>query len=260
MKIFILSENKAEDEYFAEHGLSYFLETEQVSVLFDTGSSDIFIKNAEKMGLDLHKEVDIMALSHGHWDHGDGLQYLKNKTLVAHPSIGMKRSHKWDNSPVGLKLTFDELNKRFTLITTKQPYKISNPITFLGEIPRLNDFESQTTAFVDENGNEDFVPDDSALAIIEDEKLIVVTGCSHAGICNIVEHAKQVTGINYVKAVIGGLHLKHNDRQTQKTIAYLKKQKIEQLYPSHCTQEPALQAIYAEFEKRPVKTGMIINL
>jgi len=259
MKITILSENVAGGKFFAEHGLSYLVESDNQTILWDTGHSDIFLQNAKMLNIDFDK-VDTIALSHGHWDHGNGLKYLKDKKLITHPGSFIKRFRKGGNENIGLDLSYEELEKRFTIIKSKEPYSISDRILFLGEIPRLNSFESKTTTFVDEELNDDFIIDDSALAIIEGNELIVVSGCSHAGICNIIEYAKKVTGINKVKAVFGGFHLKVIDRQTKETINYFKENKIEKIYPSHCTELPALTAFYNEFKIQQIKTGMELNI
>jgi 7,8-dihydropterin-6-yl-methyl-4-(beta-D-ribofuranosyl)aminobenzene 5'-phosphate synthase len=110
----------------------------------------------------------------------------------------------------------------------------------LGEIPRVTDFESTRTPFSLEDGTPDFVPDDSAIAILTEHGLFVITGCGHAGIVNTLEHAKRVTNENRVYGIMGGFHLKKKDRQTMQTIQYLLKHKITHVIPSHCTAFPAL--------------------
>ncbi len=257
MKLTILTENVAGGRLGAEHGLSYLIEHDGKTVLFDTGHSDLFIQNAKKMGYDLSSAVDVIVLSHGHWDHGDGLRYMQDLPLITHPSSFIKRYRKADHSDVGLALTKREIEKNFDLITSVQPYQITEDIIFLGEIPRSNDFESQTTTFVDESGDYDFVPDDSAIAVKLGDELVVITGCSHAGICNIVEYARKVSGINKVKAVVGGFHLKHNNLQTKKTIEYFKSLNIKHIHPSHCTELPALAAFHDEFKIEQLKTGNV---
>ncbi len=259
MKLTVLTENVAGHDFIAEHGLSYFIECDEKKILFDTGHSDVFLQNANKLGIDIHAETELIVLSHGHWDHGDGLQYLENKTLLTHPASFMTRYHKNDTSGIGLALKKNELEKKFKLVTSDKPYYISNNIVYLGGIPRMNDFESLTTPFEDENGNGDFVPDDSALAIVENDRLVIVTGCSHSGICNITDYAMKVTGMKKVKAILGGFHLKGDDLQTKKTIQHLKQLNIECVYPSHCTELPALADFYNEFGIRQVKTGMTFN-
>jgi len=259
MTITILTENYAGSEFLAEHGLSYLVELDGEKILFDAGHTDVFTKNAQKLGIDIQKEVNTVILSHGHWDHGDGLQYIENKTLITHPDAFKQRFRKHDHSNVGLKLSKSTIQHKFKLILTKEPYYISDNIVFLGEIPRLNDFEAKKTSFIDELGEPDFVLDDSALAIIQNNQFIVVTGCSHSGICNIIEYARIVTGINNVKSVIGGFHLKNRDLQTQHTINYLKKNNINKIYPSHCTELPALVAFYEVFNIEQLKTGTILK-
>ena len=259
MNLFVLTENQAGGRFLAEHGLSYLVETDGQKILFDTGHTDVFLKNAKKLGFNLQQEVNHVVLSHGHWDHGDGLQFLENKTLVAHPGSFMERFRKSDRSPVGLGMKRNEIEKKFELLETTQPFKISENLFFLGEIPRVTRFESNETSFELENGEEDFIPDDSALAAIAGNELVVITGCSHSGICNICEQARKVTGITTIKAVIGGFHLKYNNRQTQETMAWFKKNAVERLLPSHCTELPALAAFYREFDVQPVKTGMVFR-
>lgn len=259
MKITVLTENYAGSGFFAEHGLSYLIEHEGERILFDTGHTDIFIKNAKILGIDIQKEIDMVVLSHGHWDHGNGLQYIDNKTLITHPDVFIKRFRKNDNSNIGLKLSKSKIEEKFKLILKQEPYYISDNIVFLGQIPRLNDFEAKTTSFSDELGAPDFVMDDSAVAVIQDNELIVITGCSHSGVCNIIEYARKVTGINKVGTVIGGFHLKHKNLQTKHTINFLKKNNIKKIYPSHCTALPALAAFYEGFNIEQLKTGMILN-
>ena len=103
------------------------------------------------------------------------------------------------------------------------------------------------------------MPDDSALAVKSKKGLIVITGCSHSGICNIVEYAKKVAGIKKIYSVIGGFHLKKDDIVLKKTTEYLKKENIERLYPCHCTGLPALVKFYAAFKIDRIRSGDIID-
>ena len=259
MKLIILTENYAGSGFLAEHGLSYIIEHEGQNILFDTGASDVYIKNANTLGIDIQKDINTVVLSHGHWDHGDGLQHINNKTLITHPDSFMKRFREKDHSYLGLKLSKKEIEQQFKLILKNEPYFISDNIIFLGQIPRVIDFEAQTTPFLDDQEQPDFVMDDSAIAVIQNKELIIITACSHSGICNIIEYAKKITGIDTVKAVIGGFHLKHNNLQTKKTIEFLIENNIHKIYPSHCTALPALAAFHDVFKTEQLKTGMILN-
>lgn len=257
LTVSILTDNTAGGEFLAEHGLSYLVEIDNERILFDTGYSDIFLQNAKKLNIDIQKEVKKVVLSHGHWDHGNGLKHLINKTLITHPASFSKRYRKTDHTTVGLDRTRNEIERQFTIEESKIPLQLSKNLFFLGEIPRNNDFESQSTSFQFEEGSDDFISDDSALAAIVNNELVLITGCSHSGICNICEHAKKVTGVNKIKAVIGGFHLNKQDTQTLKTIEYFKKKGIIKLLPSHCTALPALALFHSTFKTEQVKTGMI---
>lgn len=260
MKITILTENCAGSNFMAEHGLSYLIEYEGEKILFDTGHTDVFLKNAKLLGIDIKNEVNTVVLSHGHWDHGNGLEYIQNKTLITHPDVFIKRYRENEKANIGLKLSKSEIENKFKLILQKEPYYISNNVIFLGQIPRLNDFEAQTTPFVTKTGEPDFVMDDSAIVIIQNNQLNIITGCSHSGVCNIINYAIKVTGIQKINAVIGGFHLKHNNIQTQKTINFIKNNNIKKVYPAHCTALPALVAFYEVFNIEQLKTGMTLNL
>lgn len=257
LKLIVLTENTASGKCLAEHGLSYYIEHD-ANILFDTGHSDVFLQNAKKLHVDLDK-VKTVVLSHGHWDHGDGLRYIEKKELICHPDAFEKRYRKNGDQNIGLDLTFQELKAKFDIQYTRLPLAISPNITFLGEVPRKNNFESQTTTFELENGKDDYVIDDSGLVIRLGDEIVIISGCAHSGICNMIEHAKEIIGISKIRAVIGGFHLKYNDEQTRETINYLKSQEIEDVYPSHCTELPALAAFYNEFKCKQLKTGMILN-
>ena len=234
MTIYILTDNNPGINTPAEHGLSYLIEYDGKRLLFDTGQSNLFLKNAEKMGLDLF-DVDTIVLSHGHFDHGDGLEYLKGGELICHPGCFVKRYRKIDYSYIGLKNSKKELARKFHLITSAKPYLINEKTVYLGEIPRLAEFESKSTSFIFEDGTPDFVQDDSGIALHLDEGIFVVTGCGHAGIINTLEHAKNVTGEHRIYGIMGGFHLKKNNMQTRETIRYLQENRLVHVYPSHCT-------------------------
>jgi len=254
MRLFVLSETKSRNGFESEHGLSFYIETENKRILFDTGASNIFRSNASRLNIDLEK-IDHIVLSHGHFDHGDGLQFIENAALICHPECFIKRYSKGGYRNIGLKLTQNEIQERFDLQIFREPYEISNDIYYLGEIPRNTDFESQETSFVTEGGAEDFIIDDTGLAIVTKAGLVIVSGCAHSGICNMIDHAINVTGIPHINLVIGGFHLKSIDHQTKKTIEYLKKKDIQQVMPSHCTMDPALSEFYRHFGKNEVLAG-----
>ena len=119
---------------------------------------------------------------------------------------------------------------------TKEPVRISENITFLGEIPSV--YEKRYAVGRAQRGVEiedDFVMDDSAVAYETKDGIYIITGCSHSGICNIIDYAKKITGKNKVLGIIGGLHLFEDDERAKKTIDFICEENIGELYPCHCT-------------------------
>ncbi len=257
MIVSILTDNYPGGHTRAEHGLSYLVEHEGIRLLFDTGQSNLFLENASIMGVDVGN-VDMIVLSHGHFDHGNGLEYLPGGKLLCHPDCFIKRYRTSDHSSIGLKNSREEIAARFELMTSRDPHWISRRIVFLGEIPRVTDFESQKTSFSLEDGTPDFVMDDTGIALLMDEGLFVITGCGHAGVVNTLEHARKATGENRLYGVMGGFHLKKPDRQTKETIRYLQGNGVKHVLPSHCTAFPALVEFAGSFHLRQLKTGDVL--
>lgn len=258
MKLIILNDNTAGRFCTAEHGLSFLIETEK-KFLFDVGPSDIILDNAKKLNIDLDPVEDVV-LSHGHWDHVNGLLHLKNKNIICHPDIFLKRFRKSNHSYIGMAEDKKQLSQRFTFNESTKPLQISESTWFLGEIPRKNNFEAQTTPFELENHDNDFVPDDSGLVITTKKGLVVISGCAHSGICNMVDHARSLFPQAPVYAVVGGFHLNSETEQIEKTIAHFKTLNISRVIPSHCTGLPALSQFYRHFSFMQVKTGNTLVL
>lgn len=257
LKITVLSENTAGKWCRAEHGLSFLVEADR-KILFDTGSSDLISFNAQILGIDL-SEINTIVLSHGHDDHSGGLMLFSGQQLICHPDVFIERFRKSNSTPLGMKWSEDEIRSKFDVVTSCEPLKLSEQIWFLGEIPRTTDFEGKATAFKKSDGTDDFVMDDSGLAVKTTKGLVVISGCAHAGICNMILHAQKVTGVEKTHAVIGGLHLQNDDKTTRKTIDWLKSMEVEQVIPSHCTALTAQSAILRDYSFIQVKTGNLIE-
>ncbi len=253
MKIKVLVENNSGDLCMGEKGISLYIEADDKKILLDTGETSLFLENASKTGVSIN-DLDCIVLSHGHFDHGDGLRFIRGKKLICHPDSFIKRFRKRDDSYLGLHISLEKAKLKFDLTLSKKPYKLSENIFFLGEIPRENDFESKTTPFKLENGEDDFVLDDSAVVITTEKGLVVIPGCSHSGVCNIIKYAKEVTGLEKVYAVIGGLHLLRLDDATYKSIDFLKKENIDIFYPIHCTNKVVVDEISKLLNNTEVKT------
>lgn len=248
VKIAILNDtrNSNKDKFENDDGFSAYIEIENNKILFDAGPSEKFMKNAEKLGIDLN-QVDTIVLSHGHYDHGDGLKYFNNKVeFIAHPNCTLKRWWKDDHSHYsGIQLTKEELENKYNVHFTKEPYKINQNTYYLGEITRK--YPVHLKKWVLENGENDDVLDDSGMVINTENGIIVIAGCSHSGICNIVEQAKKVSNNSKVLAVIGGFHLREVDENTNKVVDYMKNN-VKEVILAHCTADSVCNKFVNDLE------------
>jgi 7,8-dihydropterin-6-yl-methyl-4-(beta-D-ribofuranosyl)aminobenzene 5'-phosphate synthase len=253
MKLKVLLDNNTliDRYFFGEPGVSYLIEDESVNILFDTGYSDAFIRNAQKMDTSL-MNIDFLVISHGHIDHTWGLVPLiklyteariesikyNKPTLIAHPCAFLYKEYEV-NQEIGSLISEEKLSRHFKMNLSKEPVWLSDKIVFLGEIERKNNFENKTPIGKSEyNGVklDDYVIDDSAIVYKSSEGLVIITGCSHAGICNIIEYAKKICVEDRIADIVGGFHLLDPSReQLERTIEYFEKQHINEVHACHCT-------------------------
>lgn len=277
MKLTVLVDNNTLiDRYFyGEPGVSYYIEDEGISILFDAGYSDVFIRNAQKLNINL-LGMDYLVLSHGHFDHTWGLDPLiklytegniekitaKKPYLISHPSAFQTKTIE-GLEEIGCLISEEKLSRHFHMKLAREPLWLNDRFVFLGEIERGNGFENKKpVGKVIKNGieEEDYLIDDSALVYKSPEGLVVITGCSHAGICNIVEQAKKVCHEDRIVDIIGGLHLLDpSPEQLQGTLEYMKKLKPKEVHACHCTDLASKIALSKASNLKEVGSGMILE-
>lgn len=267
MRVTVLMDNHTYIDvyYLGEPGVSYWIEAEGKTFLFDVGYSSAFLQNAEDMSLDVTK-ADAIVLSHGHNDHTGGLVPLldvcegEKPKIICHPFTLTPRC--FEGLRIGCPLDKKIIQEQFPLFETREPYWLTEKLVFLGEIPRELAFEKPYSIGIleEKDGNqEDMILDDTALAYATAEGVYIITGCSHAGICNIIEYAKKITGKGKVLGVLGGFHLFDIDERTKETISYLAKEQIPDLYPCHCTSFRVRAALDRECLLQEVGVGLVLN-
>ena len=246
LKIRILVDNHAKDEFASEHGFSALIEVDNQSILFDTGQQEVIFTNAIKLGVDL-KNIDKLILSHGHYDHtGEVSKILKlNPTceLFLHPEAMLPRFSIREGLAKSVAITAKNrqaiLNHPIDKIHwVSTPTKITTRLGLSGKITKQTNFEDHSGPFfLDEKGTKiDPLNDDQSIWIETAEGLIILTGCCHSGIINTIEHIKKQTGISKIRAIIGGFHLRSASKEKiDQTIAALKCYDIQELIPCHCT-------------------------
>ena len=144
VKITILNDDRNNNcNLDSEHGFSLYMEVNDNKLLMDAGQSDIYLKNASKLGINLD-DVDAFMLSHGHYDHGNGLKYYNKKVkMIMHPNCISSRTSKRSGNYAGINQSVEELNEKFDLVMTKDTYKVCDNVYFLGEIDRNTEFEAK---------------------------------------------------------------------------------------------------------------------
>ena len=185
----------------AEHGLAFWIECGQRRILFDTGQSDILIRNAKALGINL-AETDAIVLSHGHYDHTGGLSAvldIATKAIVyLHPAaIEPKFGRKGPKCrPIGMPEHAKETIRSREVVRTEKPTQIYRRITVTGQIPHINNFEDVGGAFfLDESCQKsDKLLDDQTLFIESPKGLVVVFGCAHAGVVNTLHRIADLSG------------------------------------------------------------------
>jgi len=244
-----------------EHGFACHLETPQGNFLFDTGGGLTIMNNAEKLGIDFGQLHGIL-FSHGHYDHVGGLQQVLKQTgpipIYAHPDLFSDHysSNSGKQVAIGMPWTQTELETlgaRFFLSTT--PCEVTSNLLLSGEIPRLSSVESGDPKLTTlaENGapKADPLHDDLSLFITSEKGLIILLGCAHAGLLNIIDHALQVTGEDKIHMVIGGTHLKFcSEEQMSATLNRLEELQVDRIGASHCTGLRGAQRLAARFGER----------
>jgi 7,8-dihydropterin-6-yl-methyl-4-(beta-D-ribofuranosyl)aminobenzene 5'-phosphate synthase len=260
LRISTLSENTAHiGDFVGEWGLSILVETDETTVLLDAGKGLSASYNADALGVDLNR-VDKILLSHGHYDHTGGLSNIlrrmkKDVEVIAHPDVWQAKYSRRKDSPdryIGIPFREAELSSLgATFIFSSQPVQLGSGIWSTGQVPMVTAFEEiDKGLFVkDDSGwHLDQVMDDQALILTSPMGLVVLPGCAHRGIVNTILHARKVTGIDRVFAVIGGSHLMNtSEERLWQTIDALREMGVERLGLCHCTDLPAASRLANEF-------------
>lgn len=236
MKITALIENTTlGDDLAAEHGLSFYIETEKHKILFDMGLGDKFADNAKKLGVDL-AEVDIAVLSHAHRDHSGGLQCFLELNSIAPVYVSSNAFEPCFNVS-GKYIGLDEsLRENERLIFVEEQLKIDDELSLYSCNSNERPFGSNSFGQTVKRG-EAFVPDpylhEQYLLVREEGKTVLFSGCSHKGILNIVHwFAPDV--------LIGGFHFSKIDpigagKNCLEDLANQLLQHPTKYYTGHCT-------------------------
>lgn len=252
-KVTILVDNQAAPGLVSEHGLSFWIEIDAVSILFDTGQGNALTANAHALGVDLQK-TDILVLSHGHYDHTGAVPQVlaaaPDARVYAHSSLLKERYSISDGRtrsvgvPPPSRQVLSSLKQRLHNVTG--PVQLATGVELTGPIPRLSAFEDTGGPFyLDPQGQQpDLLEDDISLVIDLPGGLVVCAGCCHAGLINTLAFIRQRYNQHYVQCVMGGFHLLHAGKERmQHTVNMLQQLNPGRIIPCHCTGSQAVQQL-----------------
>jgi 7,8-dihydropterin-6-yl-methyl-4-(beta-D-ribofuranosyl)aminobenzene 5'-phosphate synthase len=275
---FKLSSNLFEKPFpIAEHGYSALIEVrlgdKRGKVMFDTGvSKQGILYNMDAMGVDAH-DIEAVILSHGHADHAMGLPGLLDRLgkpgmpLILHPDAFLQRRLVLPN---GLELQLPPPNKAdlrrmgVEIIEEVGPSMLVDGMLLVsGEVARTTDFERGLRGHEALHGDhwepDPLIHDDQCAIIhVKGKGLVIVSGCGHAGIINVIRNAQRITGIDKVHAVIGGFHLTGPGFEPiiEPTVATLRSIAPACVVPGHCTGWKAGHRIAAELPDAFIATSV----
>jgi len=261
-KIICVVDNKAlkGTHLETEHGLSFWIETEYGTVLFDTGqTTDVLSHNMSLLNLN-EKDLDALAISHAHFDHTGGLELVlsKHPNLPVYANMDVFRPkyslHDGNYDMSGFELSRKDYEQRADWRLSSEPAEIFPGLWTTGEIINRDEPEGRSAGhYVREGGK--FVPDpyrdDMSLVLKTQDRLAVICGCCHAGLLNTLSHVER----NFkgsITAVLGGTHLMTADGKLLDHVINVLDKRFPDLvfYLNHCTGDSAIKALANAFGKR----------
>lgn len=273
MIIKTLVENRSiREELGSEHGLSLYIEALGHKILFDTGASDLFLKNAEKMEVDL-SQVEFAVISHGHYDHGGGLaKFLEindQAEVFIHPlAFGNYYARRTGGGLQYIGIDQD-LKENRRLVYTTDRFTITKGLRVFSNIDQTEALPASNKDLLEEGADgpvDDLFAHEQNLVIEEGEGMVLLTGCAHNGIVNIVSHFHSIKD-RYPDYVIGGFHLskggaEHDSLEEIDRVAAFLRDTGSVYYTGHCTGLAPYERLKETLGERIhyLATGTVIEL
>lgn len=273
MRLTCLVDNcvQAGSSLWGEHGLSFLVETEAGNVLWDTGQSGtVLAHNLHALHLE-NVPLAAIALSHAHYDHTggleDALEMFPGVPVYAHPDLFQQRFSRrgQDVQPIGMRLTERELRERVPLHLSDDPQEIVSGVWTTGGIHHRPHPQGSSAHHLVQQGDRlvpDTYADDISLVLLAEGRVVLLTGCCHAGLRNIIETAHKVTPAP-LSFIVGGTHLTGVTLgELSAILAILERESNPALYLNHCTGDAALYSLREALGQHvhPCPAGTVIQI
>ena len=254
----------------AEHGFSAAVQTGGRYILFDTGAGNTARNNLSRLGFD-GTRFDALVLSHGHYDHTGGLfeQSSPINADALFASDALFQNHLRENADksfdyIGIPFDRKTLESSYDLRLSSDFREIFPKIYLSGRIDKFETFDADKRLYVEKSGEiaKDAFSDEQFLIIDSSKGLIVLTGCSHSGVINIIKHTEKLFSGKSIYALIGGFHLfRSNDKDVLRTAKFLKDRNINKIHTGHCTGIEQTFMLKSELENvELLQTGTVIEI
>lgn len=238
-----------------EHGISFYIKVDDYSILFDTGQSDKFIENAQKLGVEIDK-VDALVISHAHYDHAGGVKSYLNaynhtpKMFFSNKFFCPKYAKKDGTFEyLGPDFTKKDLENGSYELVDKQSYRIAPFVELMADFEKKSSINRFYLKEESDYVIDDF-EDEMVLCIETSKGYIVVLGCAHPGLISILNTITKRTN-KPIRGIIGGTHLVEvTSDQIDEVIEQLDSFNLEFIGVSHCTGKLAEEKLKLHFKER----------
>ncbi len=250
MRIVTLIENLVYKQgLVAEHGLALYIESENKKILFDTGQSGLFLQNVKKLGINI-EDIDILVISHGHYDHTGGLYSFLEKNTKA--KVYAKKeifTPKYHGHKRFIGTIYDETKLKNRLVYVDSITEIADNVFIMPNINIYNPTDTHFKGLKIKQSNEfiiDEFNDELFIVIKQNEQINIITACSHRGITNICTTATKYFKLP-VGLILGGFHMKESTTEEYVEITrYFRQIRPKSIGVCHCTGIEKFAQMYDE--------------
>lgn len=260
MRVTIAVDNLEQGNLQAEHGLSILVESDEGSLLFDTGQTDAVVANLNSLGADLSK-IRAIGLSHGHYDHTGGLRIVMsltpNSTCWAHPECFRSKYAASEQGMRSIGIPGSSVVADKVVSYNRGPAEVLPGMILSGEIPLRGGVGVLEPRFLTDGGPgliQDTFEDEQCLVVRGETGTAVLIGCAHRGVENNLLAAMEIAGTDEIKLAVGGMHLTNADEARLNEVAgFLESTPIENIVCCHCTGRQAYEYLRARLGPRVIQ-------